>query len=816
MHSIWSLAARAHGCHCQPCARAASILARRSVTPGRLNRRPKVQPSPGFAAPYSTSTDAAAVADTPADRDGWEVVDTGTKVALDPLAALLERTPVYMPRRTRDDPAVLHNANSTPLGIYQALHSICVKPSRLNRELSWNDRRMAHIEKLREELLLPSEEKWWKTSRSRSNLDQEMVAEEERAGKDVHREPETSFQFEKWSDMINKLVDQLLVETYRAPDGTPQQPHLLESAWNNIRMLRSSGYPKYKQINLDHAQAAEARRDLSAVTRNIFRDWRTLKDGFLSRSSDGRTLHPQFEAVFRKRRERFIGKICHNLLVTPYLPCIYNYNTLIAGFASVGEPLFCQAVIDSFLLDSRMRPTPMTAVVCIRHAAKGDIVGFYNIIRRITGDDTRGLLLRRKLISDVKGDRGLFRWARTTDAAVHGDMGFVAERFKVDERLLEATLDRLIDFKQVRHAAKILGACLGEGYNISLRYVHRVVGLCVAQTDRVAALELLRSFLEHVEEIGSIIGESTSGQHRAFAKDLSRLLQICESNADRHSIASLAETMSTRAGAATDVDFAVRISYLRATLWAASVEHWLDDLKPWVNLLGASVASGRLNEDRSKYLAARVSRIQQQHTKADVEASRYQSLLRIASLSELCDVYGQMTVALEQDMSHILSTASREDEYIAPDIADRSSELKLRLRLGDGDILAEHGLAYMRIRPYLDKARALERDIKQILFDELPQEDRDKIEEVRATNSKAFSIAWMVEYWMWHASTVSRRWEKRDRYRWVIPPQLEQGGQESQEQKEQAQPLSKDEFLRGFFGDRDESARKKIPVPSII
>ncbi|KAH8907181.1 hypothetical protein BR93DRAFT_959230 [Coniochaeta sp. PMI_546] len=803
MHTIWSRAAQAHGCHCRPCARAASILARRSVTATRPARR-KVEPSHVFTACYSAIMATAAVADAVVKDQRRKGLESKIADERDKLAILLEHAPAYDPKRTRDEPYVLHNADATPLGIYEALTSICVAPMQLLKGASRRGNRASYLKTLRRELQLHEESEWWKTPHSRVDQVQEMIAEEEMAGLDTHREPTNVIQFSKLAETINNLVDQLLVETYRAPDGTPQTPDLLESAWNNIRMLRSSGYPNYRHTDLDPVAAAAARRDLSIVTRNIFRDWKTLKDGFLEISGrNGRIMNPEHAAIYRKRREYFVGKICHNLLIARFAPGIYNYNTLISGFSRVGEPRFGQAVVDSFLLNSRLKPTRMTIVSVLQHYKQGDIVGFYNIIRRITGDDSRGLLIRRKPVADVKGDRGLFRWARHADAVV--GHGFVTQRAKVDEPVLEALLDRLIDFRLVRHATAVLGACLREGYSISSRYVRRVIGLCVAQVDRVAAVELLRILLRDIEQIRPMIATSTSGRHKAIPKRILRLVQICDSSADLRLAAYPGEAQPSTLR--HKLYWSSRVKYLRTALWTAFTEQWVDQIASCANLLGTALASGRVDEDRLDEISARMRRIMQQRQEAEVENQKYQALARIDWITSLCEVSESKVLAFEHDMVQILSGNLRNAQQYDYRL-DRRLPLEDRLRRLSKREVSEIRFAQSAVDACAKIAQELEKKTGHILYDTLSSRERRHLWKQWWRRDRVFAVGSLVEHWTRYLHVLSRQWEE-----------LENGLPTSSPQDvaatERTLPKVDNEFQGGFFERREPLDRVKIPIPAV-
>ncbi|KAJ9165089.1 hypothetical protein NKR19_g767 [Coniochaeta hoffmannii] len=744
----------------------------------------------------------AAVADAASKDQRRKELDSKIDDARDKLAKLLEVAPAYEPKRTRDGPYVLHNANQTPLGIYDALTSICVMPSRLLKEASRRGNRVAYLRSLRKELGLKEEREWWKTPPSRLGETDDMVAQEETVGHAFqHREPVNATQFSKQRERINNLVDQLLVETYRRPDGTPSAPDLLESAWNNIRMLRSSGYPNYQHPSLDPAAAAEARRDLSAVTRNIFRDWKTYKDHLISISPYGR-VDDRHLAKYIRRREYFVGKICHNLLIARFAPGIHNYNTLISGFKTVGESRFGQAVVDSFL-NSRMKPTPMTLVAVFQHYNQGDIIGVYNMIRRITGDDPKGLLLRSKPVTDVKDDPTLFSWAQTADAAV--GHGFVTERPVLSEVVVEALLDRLIDFRMVRHAVTVLGACLRERWAISADYVRRAIGLCVAQVDRIAAVELLRILLRDGEQFSRIIAASISGQHGGgLLHFVHRLVQICDISADRDLIKHAANTESP--SLPNSLGWSSRLAYLRTALWSAFAEQEVDEVASCARSLSAVLASDPMDGEQLEAISARMERMKQRHQAADIENQRFQALATIDSINTECEVGLAKMRSFEHDLIQILF---RKPKHQVFDIRfDPSIPVEYRLQLLSPMEVAEVRAVRSAVNALVQRADELNKETEHLLYDTLPVAERRRLWKLLGRRQRVFAAGHLVKHWSQYLHELSRQW-------------TELGNGLSTAESRRVSPRKHQvrtgeyESRAAFFESREPLDRVKLPVTAV-
>lgn len=316
----------------------------------------------------------------------------------------------------------------------------------------------------------------------------ESIQEESQPGGIIHREPLTNQQFERYHGMMNKLVDSLIIQSYY--DETPSDPEFarkslnsLDSAWTAIRLLRSEGYPRYNHPGVDRAAAEEGRTKLTDMLRKLFDSWDDL-------------TRPKYQ----------VAKICYNLLVCPVPPSIHHYNALILGFTRKRMHNLSDLVVESFLDESRLRPTPQTvACLLLHYRHKDDILGFYGIIRRILALDNRGLLTRRRWSEEVMQIPDLRKWAKQPEVTTSLKGNWVIERPMRNRDIYETLVSGLLHFGRVKDAAKVFVASLQEKWGISVELFIQLLRHCLYSLDAPAADILLRGFVQNARVMNALV-----------------------------------------------------------------------------------------------------------------------------------------------------------------------------------------------------------------------------------------------------------------------------------------------------------------------
>lgn len=646
------------------------------------------------------------------------------------LVKLLAGSTARQPSRQRDNQPLAVSHKKFP-EVHEALARICEPAKVLQRRKGRIEMRKNYLDRLRRELFGSYLEKtWWKTSRSRIYDVEEAIAAEEVGREFENREPVRPIHMHKVHDMMDDLVDRLLVEAYRDDEGNVTTPDLLNSAWNQVRMLRSDGYPKYRPPSHDSQAASEAREALNKVNRRVMRDWMVLRKVYAEYRKAG-TLGQSDVRNYIKKREYFIGKICHNLLVIEYSPGIQNYNALLSGFLQLGEYNLAKVVVDSFRFNSHLKPTQMTiATILHYHRLTNDVLGFYTFLGRITGQEKHGVGLRSKPLEDVKEDRGLKKWAQRSDVAVVD--GFIVELPKVDRAVAEAVLDGLIDFSQTRQAATMVMACLREGLDIDSDYLRRIVALCNTHLDSVAAMIILRDFIDNVQDISVLLTANLSHDFR----QLIQLVDLAASNAERALVVPRQESRWLEFN--KDTDWNSRTEMLRRALEIPLALARMQDVQKCADNLSLYLTSKpdlNLGLASSHYVGFR--NVLKKHKNIQHGMQTFRSLARLAWITELCRVNEQKLHAYERQMLYIL-LHPLPNRYRPLSVFNSTLPLAERIQLIGA--IAE-SLPWLRqVGDCFNRAQKLEAKMKWTLAASLPEDQRQALLKLEENERHTFTF----------------------------------------------------------------------------
>lgn len=336
-------------------------------------------------------------------------------------------------------------------------------------------------------------------------VDEVLLAEEAEAQEapSLGREAFTEHHMGRITEMVNKLVDDLLKVAYTRSEaeapGTNPAPESLDSADTLIRLLRSDGYPRYTFAQLNPGQVITTRAQMDKLNKEIL---------------------SKFHAPYRVRN---VAKICYNLLVCPFPPSMETYNTLIWGFTQLGEHELAWVVVESFLYHSHLKPTQGTMLCLLQHfRLKRDILGFFEIIKRMIGKDPRGIGLMRKKATDPVGKFFLLRQAAGSADDVALIDNYLVVRAKLSRPVLETITEGLIDFGMLQQAAKVVVVCLNQGFVMKSNILSRLLHACIEILDRAAATYIIQGFLAHINQATSLIDQLST----SLARKIRRVLCI--------------------------------------------------------------------------------------------------------------------------------------------------------------------------------------------------------------------------------------------------------------------------------------------------
>ncbi|KAK4101071.1 hypothetical protein N658DRAFT_496762 [Parathielavia hyrcaniae] len=505
MLGLWSMAAQLRACHCRACLRATNPVLRRATTSSAPNsRRRKVLASDVFTACYTAFMATAAVLDARRKDERRRDLDGKIAQAKSTLSAMLEQS-AARDLATLVDSSYPEVFDSPPLEKEEVLNRLGDMRHRTLRDLGQTlNARLKSVSQMRVSLGMK-----WRTEIPEGTValarcEKVLAAEEREMAMSEHREPRSETHMERFSDMVTDLVDRLMAEAWWATEmqwpGKQRSPSSPDSANTMVRMLRSDGYPSYAHPDLNRRETIKQRTQLNELNLTILNKWE------------------------QRKRVQLVAKICYNLLVCGTPPSIENYNTLILGFSLLGEHNLSQAVVDSFLFVSSLKPTQATYLCLLHHyRLKRDIVGFHRLIQRLIGRDPRGIGLTRRSEEAVARQRSLQEWAATEDVALAN--GYYVLRPPITAELAEAMMEGLIDFGMLRYAARLFAACLAEEWSFHREVLWRFFHSCLVMVDTATVNIIIQGLLHNIDK-ASLLLLGPSQVHRPIVRQLRYFLSM--------------------------------------------------------------------------------------------------------------------------------------------------------------------------------------------------------------------------------------------------------------------------------------------------
>ncbi|KAK4181149.1 hypothetical protein QBC36DRAFT_318732 [Triangularia setosa] len=751
MISLWSMAARLQGCHCQACHRAANTIARQSpmtramplMTSAQTHGRRKVLASDVFTACYTAIMATAAVFDAGQKDRRRRELDQKIEETKQSLAALAEANghSLEMGQASETpEPSLDLIAEATQqLSSSSVSENTVESPPQQPRQAGRRRRPIPRpqpeqkkpprppqtlryvLNRICKTRVVTPYQKSVKLRRPATGFAtlstlSEAMAEEEAMMKPLTPEPETEAARIKTVAMVNSLVDRLIQVAYwkteKEAPGTHPALNSPDSAQTMVKMLRSDGNPGYKDPFLDAEDAAAQRARLNEANMKVisqFNPW---------------------------RRERFVAKICFNILTCDVSPSIQNYNNLIWGFTNLGEHDLAQAVVDSFLNVSRFRPTQATLLCLLYHyRASHDMVGFYTILRRFFGHDSRGMRLRRRVaVTHYKRDRqqGINRLGWAVEGDVARIRGYYIQRVPLSQPIMEAIIEGLLDFERTLDAVMLLQACLNESWTPNADLFKRLCEIIVAHGDWVSAKALILGHLAKLNQttflfLGSENGKRPALLNSSSARQLRRVLTMTRTLWIHNRETYWLQPDQRRLG------------HLETALWIQEVQSNLHFERYTTRRLQSILCSGQpLTADRIDLASSIVNNIAKRHRSEAEYLIRLETRETISAIKRQCALTKQWREQAEHGICEWLArrfrfgALRRTEGYLNPAIP-------FTKRFREALRFATPGTAEYEIAGIFKEAQELEQEMKITLARALPPR---YIEELKLRLTQSGDMHW--------------------------------------------------------------------------
>lgn len=469
MQSLWNRASQAHRCGCRACSTAVNALGKRATT--AAGRR-KATFAEVFTACYSSVFASAAIIDAVRKDERRKDLDQQLDEARQELADLKEHGKSLRSRSTTEADGL----------------------SAKQMDILWKAMKQVYNERpyLKDIRLATAASPARPIDSIRRNYYNSPTETELRKGRKID-----------WAALEQAILDES--NMYAAP-GTRTETQLRHETTRFLSMI--------EQL-LKRANRMERTKKWSPGHQEAWKLLKTNPSNFTFRSINPESAKEATQALNESLRDILasplppkekIGRICYNMMVSPHVPDVHTYNTLIAGFDKRGYFELSDAVIYSFFHGRYIRPTESTFIAILNHnKALDQPAPFLLNIARITGlDSERGAKIRKRHEESMQRDFEK-AWASKNRHSKTQTGDYIMEHMPLNRALVEEMLNGLLRFKLFEQAAVLFVGCLKGGVMLGGKVVRQVLDECIAALDWSASVQLLRGMSEFGQQFREMV-----------------------------------------------------------------------------------------------------------------------------------------------------------------------------------------------------------------------------------------------------------------------------------------------------------------------
>jgi hypothetical protein len=330
-------------------------------------------------------------------------------------------------------------------------------------------------------------------ARDTNHLERAVIFEESERSI-PRRDPYELRHLEWFSQSIRTMVKKIMDDSVHLARQRRQLSNC--PSFKEAQELVDEGYPHYKPRRVDPEAARKTLTNLNRVNKKV------LGQGNM------------------RELER-IGRMCYNLLISPYAPDIHSFNTLIVAFDSfTGYRRLANHIISCLVSRTYMVPSPSTYAAILRHEKLRDNhLRFLRTISYMVGLDGYdvGGKIRRRDIDSAGHSPWLRNWAADTKRrTISGD--YVYENAPLNRLTVEETLRGLLHFHMYDAAVSFFSSCVRSGVQVSVRIVKQILDDCLYTLDWSAGVRLISEFSRHTDMWSTMLG-SCDDASRAYLVD---------------------------------------------------------------------------------------------------------------------------------------------------------------------------------------------------------------------------------------------------------------------------------------------------------
>lgn len=301
------------------------------------------------------------------------------------------------------------------------------------------------------------------------------------SGEIIPLEPQTWVHLQRMEQMVSRLVARLLL--------SPKSSFITRNATETAR-LRQNFKLEFK-IMADRVAALSTSRTRLPRYAPLYP--RTMKEReALNRSIETILTNQNLN---RGNFDTMTAKICHRLLTSTAPPNISTYNIMLTHFTRLKQHYLAQAVIDSFLEDSILRPNGLTVAAMLDHyAGITNRSGFNSIIRHMRGENG-SMHIGRRFLSGHHSNGQLESWAKDRKL-IYRD-GFLYAKMPRTWPVFKSLILGSLCLFGIQRAFMYFKAAVREGHRISADVFLHIAQVCVGYRDRRFAADLLSAAISH-------------------------------------------------------------------------------------------------------------------------------------------------------------------------------------------------------------------------------------------------------------------------------------------------------------------------------
>ncbi|CZT02666.1 hypothetical protein WAI453_002152 [Rhynchosporium graminicola] len=226
-----------------------------------------------------------------------------------------------------------------------------------------------------------------------------------------------------------------------------------------------------------------------------------------------------------------LAKISYNLLVSTSPPGMETYNILLAEFSRLEKLNLAQIVINSFMHESKFKPTRITTQLILDHyQAKRDPKGYRSIVKRMRGTrrvppnepkSSPDMRIGKRYVKDLVHP-AVQRWAMAHDT-IHR-YGALHAKAPRDDAILNTQIIGGLKFNGLQAAIREVRSAFRKNHQVREDTLCAVIRVCIDQASFSDGLKIIRVIINAWDEG---LRDLITGYSHELRRLIHQLLVMC-------------------------------------------------------------------------------------------------------------------------------------------------------------------------------------------------------------------------------------------------------------------------------------------------